>query len=262
MIDLSLSVPENKRVYFASDFHLGSPSHSVSLEREKKVVRWLNSIMHDAHSLFILGDIFDFWFEYGHTIPKGYARLMGCLAGLRDAGIGIYFFTGNHDMWMQDYFPKEFGIRVFRKPATVEINGTRFLLGHGDGLGPGDFKYKVLKKIFENKICQWAFRCIHPDLGIPLANFLSRNSRDVNLKKDLEFLGDKEWILQFCREAELKDHHDIYMFGHRHMPLDININENSRYINLGDWMNHFTYAVTESKKTYIVKFDTSMASGQ
>ncbi len=259
MSDLSIVVRENKKVYFASDFHLGSPSYSISLEREKKVVRWLNSIKNDAQCLFILGDIFDFWFEYKHAIPRGYPRLMGCLAGLRDAGIEIFFFTGNHDMWMHDYFPAEFGIRVFKRPVSARINSTEFMLGHGDGLGPGDFTYKLIKKIFENSFCRWLFRWIHPDWGIPLANFLSKNSRDKNLKKDLEFLGDNEWILQHCREVESMDHHDIYMFGHRHLPMDVNVNEKSRYLNLGDWMNHCTYAVMTGNEISLERFEPSPA---
>lgn len=255
MADSSFLVPENKRVYFASDFHLGSPSPEISLAREQKIVRWLNTIKTDAYSIYILGDVFDFWFEYKYTVPKGFVRLLGCFAELRDAGITIEFFTGNHDMWMFDYFPREFGINVHRKPVSVSFNGVKFLLGHGDGLGPGDHTYKFIKKFFENKASQWLFQWIHPNLGIPLANFLSKNSRDKNLKKDEEFLGDREWLLQYCRTVEQKEHHDIYIFGHRHYPIDLNLNDNSRYINLGDWMNHCTYAVLANKQVRLEKFE-------
>jgi UDP-2,3-diacylglucosamine hydrolase len=245
----------NKKVCFASDFHLGSPDYPTSLEREKKIIRWLDSIKNDTSVIFILGDIFDFWFEYRYTIPRGHSRLMGKFAELRDAGIEIIFFTGNHDMWMFDYFPKEFGIPVHRKPVSIKINDVAFHLGHGDGLGPGDRIYKMIKKIFENKFSQWLFSWIHPNLGIPLANYLSKDSRGKNLKKDLEFLGDREWLLQYCREVENKEHHDIYIFGHRHMPLDLPLNEKSRYINLGDWMSHCTYATLSGNEIKLQKFE-------
>jgi UDP-2,3-diacylglucosamine hydrolase len=255
MDELTLIIPDGKKVCFASDFHLGSPEHDVSLERERKIVRWLNSLKQDVHTIFILGDVFDFWFEYHNVIPKGYARLLGCLAELRDSGIGIIFFTGNHDMWMFDYFPREFGIPVYREPISVKINDTRFLIGHGDGLGPGDRKYKIIKKFFEGKVSQWMFRWIHPDLGVPLANYLSKNSRDTHLKNDLEFLGDREWLLQYCREVEQKEHHDVYIFGHRHLPLDFPINDHCRYMNLGDWMSHCTYAVLKGNEIKLEKFE-------
>jgi UDP-2,3-diacylglucosamine hydrolase len=251
----NLVIPENKKVYFASDFHLGSPDFKISLDREKKIVRWLSSVKNDADTIFILGDIFDFWFEYRYSIPRGHSRLLGKFAELRDSGIEIIFFTGNHDMWMFDYFPKEFGIPVRRKPVSIKINNLYLHVGHGDGLGPGDRKYKIIKKIFENRISQWMFSWIHPDLGIPFANFLSKDSRGKNLKKDLEFLGEREWLLQYCREVERKEHHDIYIFGHRHMPLDLPLNEKSRYINLGDWMNHCTYAILNGNEIKLQKFE-------
>ncbi len=155
-----------KKIFFASDFHLGVPDHNSSIQREKRIVAWLNQIKDEAHSIYLLGDIFDFWFEYKRAIPKGFIRLQGKLAELRDAGIPIYFFTGNHDMWMFDYFPKELDIPVFRSPIVLEHNNQRLLVGHGDGLGPGDNMYKLLKKVFNNSICQWLFARIHPNLGI------------------------------------------------------------------------------------------------
>ena len=255
MDDPAILTPPGKKIYFASDFHLGSPTPEISLEREKKIIRWLNSAKEDAHSIYILGDIFDFWFEYRHTIPKGFARLLGAFADFRDSGIEIIFFTGNHDMWMFDYFPKEFGIPVYKKPISVYIDKKKFMIGHGDGLGPGDRKYKIIKKIFENKVSQWMFSWIHPNIGVPIANILSKNSRDKNLNKDLEFHGEKEWLIQHCRNIEQRDHHDYYIFGHRHFPIDTRFNEVSRYINLGDWMNHFTYAVWDKNEIRLEKFE-------
>ena len=251
----NLVIPENKKVFFASDFHLGSPDYQISLDREKKIVRWLSSIKNDAVTIFILGDIFDFWFEYRYSIPKGHSRLLGKFAELRDAGIEIIFFTGNHDMWMFDYFPKEFGITVHRKPVSIKINNITFHIGHGDGLGPGDRIYKIIKKIFENRVSQWMFSWIHPNLGIPFANYLSKDSRGKNLKKDNEFLGEREWLLQYCRDVEHREPHDIYIFGHRHIPLDVPLNEKSRYLNLGDWMSHCTYAIFNGDEIKLQKFE-------
>ncbi len=251
----AIVLPAGKNIYFASDFHLGSPDFDASLAREKKVVRWLNTVKNDAHSIYILGDIFDFWYEYKHAVPKGYTRLLGTIASLCDLGINVIFFTGNHDLWMFDYLKKELGVTIHRKPVSLLVNDNKILVGHGDGLGPGDFKYKLIKKIFENRLMQWFFRCIHPDIGIPFANRLSRSSRKKNRKKDAEFLGDKEWLIQYCREIEKKGHHDLYIFGHRHFPVDMKLGDNSRYINLGDWMDYFTFAVIKNNEIKLEKFE-------
>src|SRR5687768_14122903 len=195
------SIPDlgNKKIYFASDFHLGVPDYQSSLTREKRVVSWLDSIRHDAHSIYLLGDIFDFWFEYKYTIPKGYIRLLGKLAEIRDSGIPVIFFTGNHDMWMFDYFPKELDIPVYRDPLLLEVGNQKLLIGHGDGLGPGDTTYKFLKKIFASKTCQWLFARIHPNLGMAIANTWSRKSRITNMKKEEKFEGEEgEFLLAYC----------------------------------------------------------------
>ncbi len=241
----TILLPPGQKAYFASDFHLGTPSPSQSREREQAVVDWLDTIRTDAEVIFLVGDVFDFWFEYKHSIPKGFIRLQGKLAELTDSGIKIILFTGNHDMWMKDYFTKEIGIPVYREPRRYEIGGKRFLIGHGDGLGPGDFVYKRLKTVFESKLARQLFRWVHPDLGIGLAQAWSRRSRISNQKKGEEqFLGeDREWLMQYCREVEAVTHHDFYIFGHRHLPLDLAVNEASRYINLGEWVAAKTYAV-------------------
>jgi UDP-2,3-diacylglucosamine hydrolase len=249
-----IAVPQGKKIYFASDFHLGVPTHTESLEREKKVVSWLCSIEDSASHIFILGDLFDFWFEYKYTIPKGFVRILGKLMQLRDADIPVTFFTGNHDMWMFGYFQEEFGIRVFKDPVTVNIQNKKFFIGHGDGLGPGDRKYKIIKTIFTNKTAQRVFRWLHPDVGIRLANYWSHKSRQKNLSEDKKYYGEDEWLVRFCREQEEEEHHDFYVFGHRHLPLDVRINDRSRYINLGDWIMSFTYAEFDGReislKTY------------
>lgn len=239
VIDLSTG----KKIYFASDFHLGVPDAPSSLAREKRIVAWLDTVKHDAHSIYLMGDIFDFWFEYKHAIPKGFIRLQGKLAELRDAGLPIYFFTGNHDMWLFDYFEKEMGIVIYRQPVLLEVNKKKLLIGHGDGLGPGDHVYKILKKFFNSRICQWLFARIHPNLGIAIAQYWSRQSRISNTKNEEKFKGEEnEFLFSYCKDLERQQHHDFYVFGHRHLPLDLKINEHSRYINLGEWVHFDTYA--------------------
>jgi UDP-2,3-diacylglucosamine hydrolase len=240
---MKVTLPPNKKIYLASDFHLGVPDHASSLIREKRIIAWLDSIKHDAHSIYLLGDIFDFWFEYKHTVPKGYIRLLGKLAEIRDSGIPIIFFTGNHDMWMFDYFPKELNIPIYREPILLEVGNQRLLIGHGDGLGPGDFTYKFLKQFFNSKICQWLFARIHPNLGMTIAHTWSRRSRISNIKKEEKFNGEEgEFLWVYCSELEKKQHHDYYVFGHRHLPLTLKVSENSTYINLGEWVSFNTYA--------------------
>lgn len=243
MKTVNIHLPAQKKIYFASDFHLGVPDRLTSLEREKKIIRWLDQVKEDAHSIYLLGDIFDFWFEYKHTVPKGYTRLLGKLAELTDKGIPIFFFTGNHDMWMFEYFPTELNIPILREPIQLKMGNHKLVVGHGDGLGPGDASYKILKKFFNSKICQWLFARIHPNLGISIAKYWSRNSRITNMKKEEKFMGEEnEFLLVYCREIEKVQHHDFYVFGHRHLPLDLPIGNESRYINLGEWVHFCTYA--------------------
>lgn len=239
-----------KKIYFLSDFHLGTPDAASSLQREKKIVRFLDSIKQDAEQIFIVGDMFDFWFEYSTVVPKGYVRILGKLAELTDAGIRIHFFVGNHDMWMRSYFQTELNIPVYFEPKTFEFNGKKFYVGHGDGQGPGDEGYKFLKKIFRNKICQGLFGIIPPNIGMGLANYLSRKSRAIATRVPERFLGeDNEWLLIYSKEVLQKEHFDYFIFGHRHLPIDFIINENSRYINLGEWINYDSYAVFDGINT-------------
>ena len=240
----------NKKVYFASDFHLGAPNYEKSLEREKKIIAWLDYITPTAKEIFLVGDIFDFWFEYKHAIPKGFVRLQGKIAALTDAGIPIHIFTGNHDMWIFDYIPKELGVSLYREPIERTFFNKRFYIGHGDGLGPGDYGYKFIKKVFNNPFCQWCFERLHPNFGIWLANQSSRKSRANSGHKDEKYLGDQnEWLAIYCKEILEKDHFDFFIFGHRHLPLNIQLADNSDYINLGDWLNYFTYLEVEEEKT-------------
>jgi UDP-2,3-diacylglucosamine hydrolase len=234
------------KIYFASDFHFGVPDHALSREREDLVVSWLEEIRKDAAEIYLIGDVFDFWFEYSAVIPKGFIRFQGKLAELADSGIKITLFKGNHDMWMFDYFVKELGIQVISDELILERNGKKFYLHHGDGLGPGDAKYKILKKIFRSTFCQWLFARIHPNFGVRIAKKWSKYSRLQNNQKE-EFQDlSKEWLVSYCKELLLKEHYDFLIFGHRHLPLDVQLGK-SRYINLGEWMNFNSYAVFDGE---------------
>jgi UDP-2,3-diacylglucosamine hydrolase len=243
-----------------SDFHLGVPTREKSLEREKRIVRFLNQIKNDAKEIYILGDIFDFWFEYKTVVPKGYTRLLGTIAHLSDSGISIHFFTGNHDMWSFSYFQEELGVKLYKEPILKEIDGKKFFLGHGDGLGPGDKGYKFIKKIFSNSFCQWLFAHMHPNIGIGLANYFSRKSRMANAQADEVFLGEnEEWLVQFCKDYLSKNPPvDYFVFGHRHLPLDIRLEKGARYINLGEWVKYNSYAVFDGKELELKFFETNM----
>lgn len=246
----------SKKIYFLSDFHLGAPDAASSRVREKKIIQFLDEIKHDAAEIFILGDLFDFWYEYKKVVPKGYVRILGKLAELSDSNIPLYFFVGNHDMWMNDYFQKELNIPVFFEPKEFIYSGKRFLIGHGDGLGPGDHGYKFIKKIFRNKACQWFFGILPPYIGMGIAGYFSRKSRAQTGQTDEVFLGeDKEWLVIYSKEILQKDQYDYFVFGHRHLPLDIKLNDTSRYINLGDWIKYNSYAVFDGNEVTLKYYD-------
>lgn len=257
MLASTLDFPLNqKKLYFASDFHLGAPNAEESKIRENRIIRWLDSIAEDAAAIFLVGDIFDFWFEYGQVIPKGFIPFISRISQLRDRGIPILFFTGNHDLWMKDYFTQELGIPVYHHPIELVVEGKKILVGHGDGLGPGDKFYKLLKKVFTNPLAQGLFRWIHPDLGIKLAKAWSGNSRISNLKKnENHFLGEDEWLWQYCKEVESRFHHDFYIFGHRHLPLQLEVSDNSTYINLGEWVTQNTYLEFDGSDAKLLTFE-------
>src|ERR1700712_4617067 len=235
------------KLYFASDIHLGAISYATSREREDRLIRWLDMIKTDAAEIFLMGDVFDFWFEYKTVVPKGYIRFLGKLAELSDAGIKLWFFRGNHDMWMFDYFEQELGATIISNELEIERSGKKFFIHHGDGLGPGDNFYKFLKGFFRSGFCQWLFERIHPNLGVGIANKWSRSSRlsgSARPNKDQE----QEWLGIYCRELLQTHYYDYLLFGHRHVPLDIQLDANSRYINLGEWVNYYSYAVFDGQK--------------
>ena len=244
-----------KKIYFLSDFHLGAPNVTDSLIREKKVVAFLDSIKHDAKIIFIVGDMFDFWYEYKTVVPKGYTRIFGKLAELTDSGIKIEFFVGNHDMWMNGYFEQEFDIPVHHHPKTYQFNNKSFYIGHGDGLGPADHGYKFLKKIFRNPLCNWLFGQLHPSFGMGLANYFSQKSKERTGTSEAYFMGEnKEWLLMYCQEILTKQHFDYFVFGHRHLPIDFALSNTSRYINIGDWITNFTYASFDGNNVQLHKW--------
>ncbi len=243
------------KVYFASDFHLGTSSSRANRDRERTVVRWLDDVAEDAQVIFLLGDTFDFWFEYRYVVPRGSVRFLGKLAELVDRGIRMYLFTGNHDMWLFDYFPQELGIPVFRNPLSFSINEQQFHVGHGDGLGPGDYQYKLFKRFFASRVCQRLFAAVHPSWGVGLARRWSARSRRRNLLRDESFrTKEEEWIYQYCSALEQQLHHDYYIFGHRHLVLDIPVSENSRYINTGAWFGQGHFAKFDGRLLSLSSF--------
>jgi UDP-2,3-diacylglucosamine hydrolase len=245
------------KIYFASDLHLGIPDSAASLEREKRFIRWLDQVSADAQAIFILGDLFDFWFEYKHAVPRGHVRVLGKLAELSDRGISFFFFTGNHDQWMNGYFEEELGIPVYHHPERITIAGKKFLLGHGDGLGPGDHGYKFLKRLFKGKFSRWLFTRLHPNFGISVGRKWSRNNRLISGDDQAGFMGEeKEWLIQYAKEVLKTEHIDYFIFGHRHIVLDYPLSETSRYFNLGDWIKFNSYAVFDGRNMEMKYFNS------
>jgi UDP-2,3-diacylglucosamine hydrolase len=247
-----MQLSNNKKIYFASDQHFGAPTPELSFSREQKFVAWLDEVKKDAQAIFLLGDLFDFWFEYKTVVPKGFVRILGKLAEIRDSGIPIYFFVGNHDLWMDDYFQKELNIPVYHDNQEFTFGGKTFLIGHGDGKGPGDKGYKRMKKVFTNPFFKWLFRWLHPDIGVRIAQYLSVKNKLIS---GVTFLcEDKEWlILYYKRKLETK-HYNYLIFGHRHLPMKVSVGENSEYVNLGDWISYFTYAVFDGENFEIKEY--------
>jgi UDP-2,3-diacylglucosamine hydrolase len=250
-----IDVPAGKKVFFASDFHLGIPNYASSVAREKKIVQWLHSIKDQAAHIFLLGDLFDAWMEYGRVVPKGYVRLLGTLALLKDAGVPITVFTGNHDLWMYGYFEQELNIPVIHGPATMRIGKHQFFLAHGDGLGNGDVRYKILKSILRNKAVQWLFRRVHPDTGLGLAQYFSNNGASKRESEKVFYGEDKEYLIQFCKNYIKKDASiDYFIFGHRHYKMSLALNNKSTYINLGDWLSYNSFGVYDGKEMSLEEY--------
>ncbi len=252
-------MPDSK-IYFASDFHLGIPDHESSLVREKKLVRWLDMAKKDADEIFLMGDLFDFWFEYKYVIPKGYVRLLGKLAEITDSGIPVHMFRGNHDIWAFDYLEKEINLKLYRKPVVREMGGKKFFLAHGDGLGPGDTGYKLLKKVFEFKPNQFLFNWLHPDLGSRMGLYFSKRSRLANVakynKNPEKVALEDEMLIHYSNKKilEIPDI-DYFVFGHRHIPIHQKVGDNAELIVLGEWIYLFSYGVFENGKLTLKYFE-------
>lgn len=253
---MQIDLQSGKKIYFASDQHFGVPDLQQSRIREEKFIRWMDSIKNDAQVLFLMGDLFDFWHEWKYVVPKGYIRVLGKIAELKDSGIDIYFFVGNHDLWMKNYFEVELGIPVFFEKRYYEVNDKQFLLAHGDGLGPGDKGYKRMKKVFTNPVAQWAFRWLHPDIAMRIANYMSQKNKLISGDEDKAFLGeDKEFLILYSKEKLKTEKINYFVFGHRHLPMVLDLNDYSKYVNLGDWIVYFTYGVFDGENFELNKFE-------
>lgn len=245
---------QKSKIYFISDVHLGAPALDNNHERERMFVGWLDKIKEDASMVFLMGDIFDYWYEYKKVVPRGFTRTLGKIAEIADSGIPVHFFTGNHDIWVFDYLPRELGVQVHYHEMKTELMGKKFFIAHGDGLDPFDKGYHLLKKIFTNRFFQWAFARLHPNLGIAIAHAWSKRSR-LTKGINIPFKGkEKEGLYLFAKSILEKEDVDYFIFGHRHLLLDLPLEKKSRYINLGDWITHFSYGVFDGEnfelKTY------------
>ena len=258
---IHIEVPSGKKVYFASDNHLGAPTKEESLPREKKFVSWLNAVKKDAAAIFLIGDLFDFWFEYKTVVPKGFTRTLGKLAEISDSGIPVYYFVGNHDLWMNGYFEEELGIPVYHKAQEFIIKDSKVFIGHGDGLGPGDKGYKRMKKVFTNPFFKWLFKWLHPDIGVKIAQYLSVKNKLISGDEDAKFLGEEnEWLVKYSKRKLEDKHRDFFVFGHRHLPLEIELTDNSKYVNLGDWIQYYTFGEFDGKELTLKTYDDLTSS--
>ncbi len=234
-------------IYFASDFHLGMYPAEQSRERELYLVKWLDQIRDSASELWLLGDVFDYWFEYSKVVPKGFVRFLGKLAELADNGVSIHIFSGNHDVWLFDYLPKEIGATIHHDPVKIIRNEKSFFLSHGDGLTKMDRGYLFLKSIFRSKFLQWLYARLHPNGTAAFAQWWSKKSR-YGKEMVYPFKGDSEEQILFAKEMLEKDPSiDIFLFGHRHLPFDVEIVPGKRAICLGDWITHFSYGIFDGK---------------
>lgn len=234
-----------KKIYFASDFHFGLDYDIPSREREQRFVKWLTEIKDSCAELYLLGDVFDYWFEYNEVVPKGFVRVLGKLAEYTDSGIPVTLFTGNHDIWMFGYMEQEIGIKVIHKETEIEIAGKKFFMGHGDGLGDPSRSFRFVRSFFRNKACQWMYKWIHPDVTMPFSHWWSRHNRMKKKGNRAEnYLGeDSEYLVKYSKETEMNNHHDFYIYGHRHIELDLMIKKDSRVVIIGDWIRNFTFGV-------------------
>lgn len=244
-------------LHFASDLHLGAPDAASSRERERMFLAWLEEVGRKGDALHLVGDLIDFWFEWRHVVPKGSVRLLGKVAELVDGGLDVHWHLGNHDMWTRGYLSDELGVQVHADPIEVLHAGQRYLVGHGDGLGPGDRKYKALKRLFRHPAARWAFARLHPDTAFGIGARMSRDSRAATAEAEARFDGPEgEWLLHHCRAVLEQEHYDGFIFGHRHLPLDLEVvtadgSKTSRYLNCGDWISHRSYVTVDQDGAHL-----------
>lgn len=250
-----------RKIYFASDAHLGARFHKDPLAVEKRLVRWLDSIKDEAAEVWFLGDIFDYWYEYKYVVPKGFTRFLGKVAELSDNGVDIHFFIGNHDIWMFDYLPREVGATIHREPLTIDLLGKRFFLAHGDEVDNRSLSFRFIRALFRNRFCQWLYAAIHPRWTFGFALGWSHNSRKSGLKKQeqQEYQGEAaEYLIVFAKEY-LQTHPDInfFIFGHRHIMLDLMLSRTSRLLVAGDWMRYFSYIEWDGENLSLNQFEVT-----
>jgi UDP-2,3-diacylglucosamine hydrolase len=245
----------NKKIYFASDVHLGHPNIEQARWREHLFVKWLDEIKDDAAEIYLVGDIFDFWYEYKKVVPRGFVRTLGKIAEIADSGIPVHFFTGNHDVWVFDYLPAETGVILHREPIEKEFYGKSFYIAHGDGLGPGDKGYKLLKIAFTSKFLQWIFSRLHPNFALWLAHSWSNSSRRTKGVEAEGFHGEqKEFLYLYAKQLMETKPYNFFIFGHRHLMVDMPLSNSSRFINLGDWLYNFSYGVFDGDTFKLLKY--------
>lgn len=251
----SVQLQPGKKIYFASDFHLGIPDYPSSREREERICRWLRQIKPDCQQLYLVGDLFDAWIEYDRAVPKGYIRFLGQLAELADEGVQLIIFTGNHDLWMKGYFEEELGATVYREIQNITLGNNRFHIGHGDGVSKQEHNYIRMKKLFQHPLAQWLYRKLHPDWGIGIADYFSRRGikhrtmEDKNMKSD-----EEEHQIQYALQLDQQKVSDFIVFGHRHIPCQRILPFQTTFINLGDWLQFNTYGVYDGERFDLVTF--------
>jgi UDP-2,3-diacylglucosamine hydrolase len=245
------------KIYFASDMHFGSDAFENPQKAEQRFVHWLDTIQDNAVALYLLGDVFDFWFEYKEVVPRGFTRVLGKIAEMNDAGIEIHFFTGNHDIWVKDYLPQETGVILHREPLRTQIGGKTFYLAHGDALGDSSRSFHLIRWIFHNRLCQILFGALHPRWGVGFGYIWSKHSRKKKLANPAPYFGEnKEHLVLYAKEYIQKyADTDYLIFGHRHILLDLMLSPRSRMMIIGDWLQYFSYAVFDGKGLSLEQFE-------
>ena len=246
-----------KPIYFISDAHLGSWAIEHGRMQERRLVRFLDSIKEKAAAVYLLGDMFDFWFEYRYAVPKGYTRFLGKLSELTDMGVEVHYFIGNHDIWTFGYLEKECGVILHKKPITTEIYGKIFFLAHGDGLGDPNPKFRFIKSVFHSPLCQRAFASLHPRWGIWFGQTWAKHSR---LKRqggeEPPYMGDdKEYLVLYTkRYIQYHSNVDYFIYGHRHIEVDLQLTRKARLLVLGDWITQFSYVVFDGEHLFMSQY--------